>query len=293
MRIEKWLRINTKSLEGKTVAVTGTTGGLGRELCRYIAMLGGSLILLDRDQTRSERFERELRAEFPDISVERIPLQLEDMDSVRSAAEELKDRELYAFIHNAGAYAIPRHTCSTGYDNVFSINFLSPYYIIKELLPTLRKSSGRAVVVGSIAHRYSATDPDDVDFRTRKKASLVYGNAKRYLMFALFELFRGETEAGLSVVHPGITFTNITAHYPKLIFAVIKHPMKIIFMKPRRAALSILSGLFDESGYLEWIGPRYFDVWGLPKKRTLRSVSIDERERIFSTAERLYEELRG
>lgn len=293
MRIEKWLRLNAKSLDGKTVAVTGTTGGIGRELCRYIAMLGGSLILLDRDQTRSESFERELVSEFPEISVERIPLQLEDMDSVRAAAETLKGRELYAFVHNAGAYAIPRHTCSTGYDNVFSINFLSPYYIIKELLPTLRANGGRAVAVGSIAHRYSETDSSDVDFSSRKKASLVYGNAKRYLMFSLFELFRREGEAKLSVVHPGITFTNITAHYPKLIFAVIKHPMKIIFMKPRRAAISVLAGLFDESGYLEWIGPRYFDVWGLPKKKLLRSVSKEERDRIFSTAERLYEELRG
>ena len=291
MRIEKWLRLNTKSLDGKLIAVTGTTGGLGRELCRYIADLGGSLILLDRDQTRSATFERELREDFPSVSIERIPLQLEDMDSVRSATEELKGRELYAFVHNAGAYAIPRHTCSTGYDNVFSINFLSPYYMIRELLPTLRKNGGRVVAVGSIAHRYSHTDPADVDFSTRKKASLVYGNAKRYLMFSLFELFYEENDVALSVVHPGITFTNITAHYPKLIFAVIKHPMKIIFMKTRRAALSILAGLFEESGYLEWIGPRHFDVWGLPKKKKLRSADDEERARIFSTAERLYEEL--
>lgn len=291
MRSEKWLKINGKSLEGKLVAVTGTTGGLGRELCRYIATLGGSLLLLDRDQIRSATFERELRAEFPSLSVERIHLQLEDKDSVRRATEELKGRELYAFVHNAGAYAVPRHTCSTGYDNVFSINFLSPYYMIRELLPTLRKNGGRVVAVGSIAHRYSATDPADVDFSTRKKASLVYGNAKRYLMFSLFELFCREEDVHLSVVHPGITFTNITAHYPKLIFAVIKHPMKIIFMKPHRAVLSILAGFFDESGYLEWIGPRHFDVWGLPKKKTLRSVGEEERERIFSTAERLYDEL--
>ena len=291
MRSEKWLKINGKSLEGKLVAVTGTTGGLGRELCRYIAALGGSLLLLDRDQIRSATFERELRAEFPSLSVERIHLQLEVKDSVRRATEELKGRALYAFVHNAGAYAVPRHTCSTGYDNVFSINFLSPYYMIRELLPTLRKNGGRVVAVGSIAHRYSATDPADVDFSTRKKASLVYGNAKRYLMFSLFELFCREEDVRLSVVHPGITFTNITAHYPKLIFAVIKHPMKIIFMKPHRAVLSILAGFFDESGYLEWIGPRHFDVWGLPKKKTLRSVGKEERERIFSTAERLYDEL--
>ena len=33
MNIKKWLHINTESLKGKRVAVTGSTGGIGRELC--------------------------------------------------------------------------------------------------------------------------------------------------------------------------------------------------------------------------------------------------------------------
>lgn len=281
-------------LEGKTVAVTGTTGGIGRELCSYIASLGASLILMDRNAKRSTAFKDELIARFPDVSVECINLELESIESVRSATEELKTREIYAFIHNAGAYFIPRRKCDTGYDNVFQINFVSPYYIIRELLPKLRDAGGRAVVVGSIAHNYSKTDPDDVDFSTRVKASHVYGNAKRYLMFALLKLFETEGEAALSVTHPGITFTNITAHYPKVIYAIIKHPMKVIFMKPRRAALSVLSGLFREPSAArpEWIGPRYFDVWGIPKTKKLRSASEEERARIFATAEEIYGELK-
>jgi NAD(P)-dependent dehydrogenase (short-subunit alcohol dehydrogenase family) len=284
---------NTASLVGKTVAVTGTTGGIGRELCSYIASLGASLILLDRNAKRSNDFKNELSAKHPDVSVECINLELESMASVKAATEELKNREIYAFIHNAGAYFIPRHKCDTGYDNVFQINFVSPYYIIRELLPKLRSVGGRAVVVGSIAHNYSKTDPDDVDFSTRDKPSRVYGNAKRYLMFALFKLFQTESEAFLSVTHPGITFTNITAHYPKVIYAIIKHPMKVIFMKPRRAALSVLAGLFREPSAVrpEWIGPRYFDIWGIPKVKRLRTASDDEREYIFATAEKIYGEL--
>ena len=110
-------------------------------------------------------------------------------------------------------------------------------------------------------------------------------------MFALHELFRDEAGAHLAVTHPGITFTNITAHYPKLIFAVIKHPMKVIFMKPKKACLSILAGLFDSTKYGEWIGPGVFDVWGFPKKRMLRTVTAEESRRIFETAEKIYAEL--
>jgi len=274
---KKWLREHTGRLDGKNIAVTGSTGGLGVHLCAYLASLGANLILLDRNANRSRAHREKLLSQNPNICVECIHLDLEDLSSAKAAAERLCEKELDVFIHNAGAYAIPRHTCESSYDNVFQINFATPYYMINMLLPHLRKRCGRVVAVGSIAHDYSHIDERDVDFKGRSAASRVYGNAKRYLMFGLHELFKNEEKASLSIVHPGITFTNITAHYPKLIFAVIKHPMKVIFMRPKKAALCILAGVFERTEYCRWIGPRLFDIWGLPKNRRIKT--CDERER--------------
>ncbi len=291
MNIKKWLDKNTASLNGKTVAVTGTTGGLGRELCSYLGSLGASLILLDRSSERSSAFRDELIALYPEIDVRCVGVDLESIDSVRECCERLAECEIDAFIHNAGAYSIPRRITSCGYDNVFQINFVSPYYMIKRLLPTLRQRQGRVIIVSSIAHNYSKSDPENIDFSSVKKPSLVYGNAKRYLTFSLYELFKGEDSVTLSVTHPGITFTNITAHYPKLIFAIIKHPMKVIFMKPKKAALSILRGVFEGCRECEWIGPRYFDIWGLPRKRRFKTCQNDEMTAIFEAAEEIYTKL--
>lgn len=288
MKIATWLERNTHTLRGKRIAVTGSTGGLGRELCGYLAELGASLVLLDRNGERSQKHKEELVERHPDLFVECVPLDLEDLTSAHLAVERLCALEIDMFIHNAGAYSIPRHRCASGYDNVYQINFATPYYVIRKLLPMLRRRGGKVVVVGSIAHRYSEIDALDVDFSTRRAASKVYGNAKRYLTFALHELFLGETEVRLAVTHPGIAFTNITAHYPKAIFWLIKHPMKVIFMKPRRAALSILAGVFSDTAYGEWIGPWAFDVWGLPEKKRLRTVGKDEREEIARIAETVY-----
>ena len=210
------------------------------------------------------------------------------MASVYAVTDELLLTPPDIFIHNAGAYSIPKELCSTGYGNVFQINFVSPYYIIRTLLPALRAIGGRVVVVGSIAHNYSKTDPNDIDFSTRRAASKVYGNAKRYLMFSLYRLFAKEDAVRLSVTHPGISFTGITAHYPKVIFALIKHPMKVTFMKPPRACLSILRGVYDQTRENEWIGPRIFNVWGLPKKMKLRTVSPVEADAIEKTAQDIY-----
>ena len=284
MNVNKWLQQNTTRLDGCTAAITGSTGGLGGEICRHLLSLGANLILLDRNKQRSDAHKAALLRDYPTAVIHQIPLDLSDMNSVLAACEALEECELDLLIHNAGAYSIPRCICDTGYDNVFQINFVSPYYMTCRLLPRLRARGGRVIAVGSIAHNYSVTDVDDVDFRTRKKASLVYGNAKRYLMYALHELFRDEHEVTLAIAHPGITFTNITSHYPPLIFAIIKYPMKIIFMKPRVAALSILQGVFEASDYGTWIGPRLFDVWGKPRVKPLKTASKEEIARIDRVA---------
>ena len=278
MKIKSWIKNNTSSLSGKTVLISGSTGGIGRELCSYLASLGASLVLLDRNRAKSETLKTELTNRHPDLSVTLITADMADPRSVDTAADELIKLPIDVFICNAGAYSIPRYKCENGYDNVFQINFVSPYTIIQKLLPLLRERGGRVVIVGSIAHNYSKSDPCDIDFSTRKKASLVYGNSKRYLMFTLNELFKRQTEVGFAITHPGITFTGITSHYPKVIFALIKRPMKVIFPHPRRACLSVLLGVFEDTADREWIGPRYFNIWGRPKKKKLRTVKQEELE---------------
>lgn len=288
MTVKKWLDSNCRSLSGKTVAVSGATGGIGKELCNHLALLGADLVLLDRNRQRSNSLGESLIRQYPELRVSYITVDLENMDEVTSAANELMTLDVDYLILNAGAYHIPRHNVSTGYGNVFQINFVSPIYLARKLLPLIQKKGGKVIAVGSIAHNYSKADPSDVDFSRRTKSSLIYGNAKRYLMFSMLGL--DEYRDSVSVVHPGITFTNITAHYPKLIFAIIKHPMKLIFMRPRKAALCVVAGMFLEHGKNEWIGPRLFDIWGTPKVKPLTTCSPTETDYIVSTAEKIYGE---
>ncbi len=287
MSVSKWIDKNTYSLKGKTVAITGSTGGLGGEICKIIAFLGGNLILIDRNYSRSLCRKKQINDMFPEISVSMITADMENIDSVKQAASELQDFPIDFLILNAGAYSIPRRICDTGYDNVFQINFVSQYYLARKLIPLLRERNGKIIAVGSIAHNYSRTDIDDIDFSKRSKSNLVYGNSKRYLMWSLYALCARENMP-LSVTHPGITFTNITAHYPPLIFAVIKHPMKVIFMKPQKACLSIIQGLFDNCKENEWIGPKLFDVWGYPRKSKIKTVKKEEYSFIAEIAEQIY-----
>ena len=128
---KKWLFKNTESLSGKTIALTGSTGGIGQELCKYLCFLKADLILIDRNRQKAEVLKEGLLAIFPDTKITLLTADLEDINSVKTVTEELKALNPDIFIHNAGAYSIPRKVCDTGFDNVFQINFVSPYYIIR------------------------------------------------------------------------------------------------------------------------------------------------------------------
>ncbi|MBR5524647.1 MAG: SDR family NAD(P)-dependent oxidoreductase [Clostridia bacterium] len=290
MRYARWFERNTHSLQGKRVAIPGATGGIGVELCRHLARLGAQLVLCNRSREKTETLIASLQAEYPGVQATFLPLDLEDAESVTAAGETLALRPPHLLIHNAGAYAIPRHVTSLGVDNVYQINCLAPYILTRRLLEPMAAVGGHVVVVGSVAHNYGRVDPADPDFITRSAASQVYGNAKRHLMLALYERFADVKGVTLSVVHPGITFTNITAHYPPWLFAIIKHPMKVLFMPPRRAALSVVRGAFDTTAYGEWIGPWLFDVWGLPHKRRLHTFTVEEAKTAYAAVERLCKE---
>ncbi len=292
MNTTHWIQQHTKQLTGKTVAITGSTGGIGTALCRHLAFLGASLVLLDRNSDKSRSLRDALLKDYPCVQITLIPLELESTATVKAACDALKALPIDILIHNAGAYSIPRKTTDAGFDNVFQIDCAAPYFMTRELLGHLRKRHAKVVIVGSIAHAYSKSDPDDIDFSSRKSAALVYGNAKRRLMFSMYALFDGETEASLAVCHPGISFTNITAHYPKWLFALIRRPMKLIFMKPDKAALSILRGCFESCRYPEWIGPRQFHIWGLPAKRILHTCSSKEAAQIAADADRIYQRIK-
>ena len=285
---DRWFAANTHSLQGKRVAVAGATGGIGEHLCRYLLRLGAEVVLLCRSEHKARALMARLQTEFPQGTMSFVPVSLEDVVSVEAAVTRLAANPPHVLIHNAGAYAIPRHKAAgDSVDNIFRINCLSPYVMTKRLLEPMAAVGGHVVVVGSIAHNYSRIDPADVDFSAYTAASKLYGNAKRHLMLAMYRLFDGVKGVTLSVVHPGIAFTNITAHYPQWLFAIIKHPMKVIFMPARRAALSVLRGVFATTAYGEWIGPRLFDVWGLPCKRKLRTFTAAEADAAFEAVERL------
>ena len=292
MKIEKWLNKNINTLKGKKVVVTGATGGLGREICMQLAYLQADIILACRNPKLSESLKQDILSKYPDCTIDYVNLDLSSLESVDNCVSELKKyKGIDILINNAGVYNVPIKTLDSGYNNVFQINFLYTYYLTKKLLPELRKKENSiCVTLGSIAHNYSKLDEKDIDFSTRKKSSQIYGNSKRFLMFSLYELFKNE-KVKLSIVHPGVTLTNMTNHYPKAINWLVKIGIKLFFPSPTNACRCITKGIITSTSHMQWIGPKYFNIWGTPKISTLKTCTMQESEKIFNIAEKLYKNI--
>ena len=274
----------------KLIAITGSTGGLGRLISNELAK-ENDLVLVDRNINKSRALADEIKAACPDANIDFVTCDLADFNSVKNAVNGLIGRDIDVLLLNSGVYNVPLYTCDTGYNNVFQINFVSQYYMARRLIeenPHLQK----VVITSSVTHRYGHLDESDVDYSTRKKSSKIYGNSKRFLTFSLYEYFKSHLDKQLAVAHPGVTLTNMTNHYPKLINPIVKVGIKLLFPSPKKAIRSIVrAATYDACGYMEWIGPSVFDVWGKPKKSLLKSCTPDESRRISEIADEIYKKL--
>lgn len=291
MKIQTWINKNCKNLSGKTICITGSTGGLAKVFTRQLASLGANFILANRNKEKSLKQKQALINEFPNIKIEIMIVDMFDINSVKLFVCKLKQTHVDILILNSAVYNVPRQTSSAGFDNVFQINFVSPYYIARQMMPSLRKiKDSKVVVLGSIAHNYSKIDYNDSQKQKTQKCNIIYGNSKRFLMFSMQKLF-SDSHVNLAIVHPGITLTNMTSHYPRAINWLVKIGIKAFFPKPSKASLSVLFGVFNKTEQNEWIGPSKFNVWGLPKKQKLNTCSNLEQEQIFEIAESIYKEI--
>ena len=280
MSINKWIKNNTRDLTGKTIVITGGTGGLGSQAVKILAGLNANIVLTDRNLVKAESLKREVLNINKNIIISHIPIDLCDYKSLVEGIKKLKLlQSIDALILNAGVYYKTLNNNINEYNDIFKTNFISQFYLTRSLLDMLKNSKlARVVYVGSISYKFAKLNNLDIDYSKCKKQNKIYGNSKRFLMCALTELFKGENEVSLSIVHPGVTLTNITRHYPKMLQAIIKIPMKIVFNSPKKSSLSIIKGLFEKLNSNEWIGPRHFDIWGYPKTKKIKQLLDSECE---------------
>ena len=82
-----WTAADIGDLTGLTALVTGANSGIGYETVRALSDHGAHVVMACRNQEKARKARDRLEGELTRSSLELLPLDLADLDSVRRAAE--------------------------------------------------------------------------------------------------------------------------------------------------------------------------------------------------------------
>ena len=184
----------------QVVLVTGSTGGLGREVARRLASGGAHVIVHGRNRERGTSLVEEIEREGHG-SARFYAADLASFKQVRAFGEAiLRDYDrLDALVNNAGFGSAPdeRLLSEDGHEFRFQVNYLSGFLLTRMLMPRLLESApSRIVNVSSLAQ--TPIDFDDVMIRNDFSGRRAYAQSK--LAQVMFTLDLAEELEGTGVM---------------------------------------------------------------------------------------------
>jgi NAD(P)-dependent dehydrogenase (short-subunit alcohol dehydrogenase family) len=202
-------------MAGKVAVITGANCGIGEATAVAVARMGATAVLACRNPTRADAAVARVRAASGSDRVEVVQLDLADLDSVRTAADEILKRfdRLDVLVNNAGGLSTERRTTSQGFEQTFGVNHLGPFLLTNLLLDQLRRSApSRIVNVSSIGHRYArGMQWDDLQLEHGYNAFAAYAQSK--LANILFTRALADrlppAEVTANACHPGSVRTEL------------------------------------------------------------------------------------
>lgn len=188
------------NLNGKVVAITGASSGIGEATARRLAREGASVVLGARRADRLERIASEIEAEGGKVAFRRLDVaDLEDMRGFVRFAEETYGR-VDVVVNNAGLMPLsPLEALKIDeWNRMIDVNIRGVLHGIAAALPMMkRQGGGQFVNVSSIGgHQVWPT-------------CAVY-SATKYAVIAIFDGLRQENEdIRVTVISPGVTESEL------------------------------------------------------------------------------------
>jgi NAD(P)-dependent dehydrogenase (short-subunit alcohol dehydrogenase family) len=205
-------------MAGKTVLVTGATGGIGRATALGLATMSAHVAITGRDRGRTEDAAQEIRAAGGG-QVEVFVADMSSQAEVRRLADEVLQRlsRIDVLVNNVGGYWNTRHVTADGLEHTFALNHLAPFLLTSLLLDRLQQSApARVVTVSSNAQALGEIDFDDLQGERSYSGARAYNQSKLANVLFTYELARRLQGAAVTAnaLHPGVVSTAFGAEDP-------------------------------------------------------------------------------
>ncbi|XP_075891952.1 dehydrogenase/reductase SDR family member 13-like [Nelusetta ayraudi] len=253
-------------LHGKTVIVTGSNTGIGKQTAIDLARRGARVILACRSRPRGEAALEEVKRESNSDQVVFMQCDLGSLKSVRSFAENFLKTEsrLDLLINNAGLM-LPGRT-EDGLGMMFGINHIGHFLLTNLLLDRLKQCGpSRVVNVSSVGHNFGKIDFDCLN--KHKALGLgssffevfqTYSHSKLCNVLFTHELakrLQGTTVTCYSL-HPGAINSEFARNTSSLLQLVLTPMTSFFFKNTVQGAQTTLHCALQEG--LEPLNGRYF-----------------------------------
>lgn len=195
-------------LSDVTAVVTGGYSGLGLETTRALAAARARVIV----PARRPGIARATLADLEGCEV--IPMDLTDLDSVRTAAAHINSSvdKLELLMSVAGVMATPERRVGPGWEAQLAANHFGHFVLACELYPLMAAAdSARVVVNSSAGHALTDVRWHDPHFRTGYDKWLAYGQAKTAnTLFAVhLDTLGRNNDVRAFALHPGKIITGL------------------------------------------------------------------------------------
>jgi len=248
-------------MTGKTVLITGGTGGIGKAAAVGLASMGARVGITGRDRARAERAAKDIEAESGNPAVDVFVADLSSQAEVRRMAGEVLAAypRLDVLVNNVGGFWSHRHTTSDGLERTFALNHLAPFLLTSLLLERLTASApARVVTVSSGAQSMGKIDFDDLMGEQDYSGQRAYNQSKLANVMFTYELARRLEVTGVTAtaLHPGMTNTAFSAEDPARAMAPVVFVARPFMRSPRKGAETVV--YLASSWAVEGVTGRYY-----------------------------------
>lgn len=271
---------------GKTVLVTGGTGGIGRATAAGLAAMGARVGIVGRDRDRAEAAATGIRGESGNPAVDVFIADMSSQAEVRRLAAEVLAAypRLDVLVNNVGGYWATRHVTADGLEHTFAVNHLAPFLLTNLLLDRLRASApARIVTVSSGAQAFGRIDFDDLQGERGYSGQRAYNASKLANVMFTYELARRLDGTGVTatVLHPGVVRTAFGAEDAGKLMRTLNPMVRPLMKSPERGARTSIH-LASAPG-VRGVTGRYF-ANGKPRRSAKRSYDTAVAARLWQVS---------
>ncbi|MEX1280957.1 MAG: SDR family NAD(P)-dependent oxidoreductase [Acidimicrobiia bacterium] len=184
-------------LDGRTVALTGPTSGIGEAAAEGFAELGAHLVLIGRNPAKLDALAERLPGDH-DIEV----ADLTSLAETRALAGRLDAAALDVVVHNAGAMFAEHAYTDEGVERTLALNLVAPYLLTESLLADGLRQDARVVFVSSGGMYGAGLSLRDQRTAEGYRPAIAYARAKRGQV-VLTEEWAAAREPSFHAMHPG------------------------------------------------------------------------------------------